>query len=205
VSPPRSRREAGQGVVEFAYLVPLFLLLLMSLLEFGIAFNHALTLSYATREGARTGAALVNGGGPLGCAAGKSPNAATVDPQIVAAVQRVLRSTGSPLKLSDIGQIRIYKSNSSGNEAGPVNVWTYTPGSGPLVDGARLDFSQASASWQACSRLNTDPPESVGISLTYTYRLFTPLGNVMGFFGGGHAPTIGMTDRTIMNLNPTEQ
>ena len=39
-------------------IVPLFLLFLLGLLEFGMVFDHVLTISYATREGARTGAAL---------------------------------------------------------------------------------------------------------------------------------------------------
>ncbi len=51
-------------------VLPIFLLLILGTLEFGIAFDHNLTLEYATREGARTGSALANGGGPLGCPPG---------------------------------------------------------------------------------------------------------------------------------------
>ena len=51
----------GQSMVEFAISVPVFVMLLFGMLEFGFAFNHNLTLEYATREGARTGAALANG------------------------------------------------------------------------------------------------------------------------------------------------
>ena len=40
--------------------------MLLGMLEFGIAFNHQLTLGYATREGARIAADLVNGGGDAG-------------------------------------------------------------------------------------------------------------------------------------------
>ena len=74
--PPGAAAHAGQGLVEFAVLVPMFMLLLMGMLEFGLAFSHHQTLQYATREGARAGAALSNGGGKLGCAFGQSPNAA---------------------------------------------------------------------------------------------------------------------------------
>ncbi len=75
------RGARGQGLVEFAMLVPIFMLLLLGMLEFGFAFDQNLTLEYATREGARVGSALANGGGTLGCGAGQSPNAATVDQQ----------------------------------------------------------------------------------------------------------------------------
>ena len=42
-------------MVEFAVIVPVFLLLLMGMLEFGFVFTHNMTLEYATREGARAG------------------------------------------------------------------------------------------------------------------------------------------------------
>ena len=60
----RSRRDRsrGQSLVEFSVLVPAFMLLLFGMLEFGFVFTHNLTLEYATREGARTGAALADGG-----------------------------------------------------------------------------------------------------------------------------------------------
>ncbi len=92
----RRRGERGQGLVEFAMVVPVFMLLLLGMLEFGTAFNHQLTIGYATREGARIGADLVNGGSPLGCNTGQSPNAALVDPVIIEAVDRVLTSGGAP-------------------------------------------------------------------------------------------------------------
>ena len=53
--------QRGQGLVEFAMLVPVFVLLLLGMLEFGFVFDHTMTLGYATREGARSGAAF--GGG----------------------------------------------------------------------------------------------------------------------------------------------
>ena len=48
-------------MVEIAYVVPLFMFILLGILEFGFVFNHHLTLEYATREGARAGAALADG------------------------------------------------------------------------------------------------------------------------------------------------
>ena len=110
-------------------IVPVFLLMLLGMLEFGFAFDHSSTVGNATREGARMGSSLVNGGGTLGCpsSATVSPNAATVDGRIVAAVQRILAAPGSRVVLSDVAEIRIYKATSTGTEtAGKVNVWTYS-------------------------------------------------------------------------------
>lgn len=193
-------RTRGQGLVEYAMTVPLFLLILLGMIEFGFAFAHNLTLEYGTREGARVGSALANGGGTLGCNPGQSPNAADVDPEIIAAVQRVLTSPGSQVNLNDIGSIHIYQSTASGTE-GSANVWKL--GAGPNVDGVQLKFTPVAAQqgWSACSRKNGATPDSVGVSLTYDYRYVTPLGSLMGFAG---SPTMHMSDRTVMALNPTQ-
>lgn len=47
--------EKGQSLVEFAILLPLLLLLLMGILEFGIMINSYLTINNSAREGARLG------------------------------------------------------------------------------------------------------------------------------------------------------
>jgi len=46
----------GQALVEFALVLPLFLMILFGLLQFGLAFSTYLTLNEAAREGARTAA-----------------------------------------------------------------------------------------------------------------------------------------------------
>lgn len=199
--------ERGQGMVEFAMLVPAFMLLLLGMLEFGFLFDHTLTLQYASREGARVGSALANGGGALGCnfAAGESPNAADVDPLVIAAVTRVLMSPGSRVAVDQVPTIRIYSANSTGGQVGSlVNVWTYAPGGGPDVDGRRLDYRETSVGWAACSRRNGSPVDSIGVSLTYTYDFTTPLGNILRFFGGSGWSSITVSDRTVMALNPTD-
>jgi Flp pilus assembly protein TadG len=197
------RRDRGQSVVELALMLPVFLLLLLGILEFGMAFDHLLSISYATREGARTGAALVNGGGALGCGTGQSPNAATVDPQIVAAVERVLTSPGSQVDLARVSEIRIFQANASGNETGGVNVWTYAQGAGPVVDGAALDFTTSATPWAACARSNVLPAPSLGVSVRYRYTFATPLGGILAFFGGG-GTGLDVADRAVMAMNPTQ-
>jgi hypothetical protein len=198
--------QRGQAIVEFAMVVPLFMLLLLVILDFGFAFDHALTLQYATREGSRVGAALANGGGLLGCGGGQSPNRAEVDPSIVAAVDRVLRSPGSRVNESLVPTIRIYKANAAGTEIGPVDVWTYSSGATVTIDGAPVvvNYALSSTGWAPCSRDNS-VPDSIGVSLSYTYHFVTPLGSVAKFFGGSGAGAIPITDHTVMALNPTAQ
>ena len=195
----RGAGSRGQGLIEFTVLVPAFMLLLFGMVEFGFVFSHNLTLEYATREGARTGAALANGNN-------NATICATVDAQIIAAVERVLKAGGSPVKLSQVSAIRIYKSTSTGTpaSAGQTSTWVYQAGGGPSVDGANLDYIESvSSTWTPCTRNNGANPDSIGVSLDYTYTLSTPLATITRFFGGTTGPTtFAMGDRTVMSLNP---
>jgi hypothetical protein len=187
----RRNDERGQALAEMALILPVLLLITLGTLEFGFAFDHHLTLEYASREGARTGAALSNGDGDAAICA-------TIDAQVVAAVQRVLESPGSDVRIQDVPEIRIYRAGADGQELGSANRWTYAAGAGPVVDGKKIDYVNASNPWPACSRAASPNPDSVGVSLTYTYRFRTPLSAFLGF------TTINMSDRTIMPLSPTD-
>lgn len=47
------RREDGQAMVEFALILPIFLLILCGIIDFGWLFYNQLSLNNACREGAR--------------------------------------------------------------------------------------------------------------------------------------------------------
>jgi Flp pilus assembly protein TadG len=52
---PRGRKgEAGNSIVEFAFVVPVLLTLVMAMFVFGIAINQYLTLTNATTSGAQS-------------------------------------------------------------------------------------------------------------------------------------------------------
>src|SRR6186997_3699952 len=55
---PSTRRHRGQALVEFALVIPLFLLMLVALFDLGRAVFSYNTLTNAAREGARL--AIVN-------------------------------------------------------------------------------------------------------------------------------------------------
>lgn len=52
------RRERGAALVEFALVLPVLFLILISIFELGMAFKDFLTVSYLAREGARLSAFL---------------------------------------------------------------------------------------------------------------------------------------------------
>ena len=195
-----ARTDGGQSTTELALvLAPLLLIIVFGLIELAGLMTDAMTMSAASREGARIGGALVNGGGALGCSSGQSPNAATVDPNIVAAVERVLTGTGTRVTLSDVNEIRIWKSTSGGSEtSGLVNVWTYQLNGGPVIYGSNLDFVQGSQPWLPCTRNNVSPADSVGVTVTYTYRARTPLRFLLPVFN-----QFTITERTVMSENAT--
>jgi hypothetical protein len=178
--------------------------MLLGMLEFGTAFNHQLTLGYAVREGARIGADLVNGGGTLGCGTGQSPNAANVDGVIIEAIDRVLSSSGSPIPESQVTRIRIFQANTTGGDTlGLDNDWVYSATPYTLPDGTVVNFKPGTTqTWGACNRSNVlghtasfSPAQidSIGVSISYTYKMTTPLGT-----------TLPMSDVAVMQFNPTK-
>ncbi len=204
IAPRVARREtdarSGQGLVEFAMLVPLFMLLLLGLLEFGFVFDHAMTVSYATREGARSGAAFAQGN-----ATTMSARQRDVDKNIVAAVQRVLKARARLVESADISEIRIYKAHAE-RDARADQARTSGPTAPAAVrssTGRHLDFVQGTVGWNACTRDNGSSPDSIGVSIRYNYRFVTPLAVAPGA-SSAHPGRAGVADpdRTVMALNP---
>jgi Flp pilus assembly protein TadG len=185
-------------MVEFAILIPVFMILLLGMVEFGFLFANHQGIEYATREGARTGSALGNGqAGQNGLPV--ATTCTTIDNQVIAAVQRVITGKGSLININNVTQIRIFGADTNGTPiTGEINVWT--PGTGPMVDGLALKFKWTSGSWNACTRnAGGLTPDAVGVDLAYTYKMVTPLGSLLKWAG---ANTINMTDKTVMDLNP---
>lgn len=50
------KKRKGQSMVEFALVLPILIVLLVGIFEFGMIFNAFLQINHASREGARTGA-----------------------------------------------------------------------------------------------------------------------------------------------------
>ena len=192
--------QRGQSLVEFTMIVPIILMMALTIAEFGVAFGTNMTMIEATRSGARVGAILVDGADSLGCPG--YVGAANVDPQIVAAVQRTIESPNSGIALANVDWIHIYQADANGNPvAGTINEWkvSSSPGGGPLVCGVHLDFSPGPVNWPASGRASVLPANSIGVSVQYRYKLFTPLSALTGLFG---LSQITMVDSTAMDFEP---
>lgn len=208
----QKERQRGQGLVEFALVLPIVLVLVVSVAELGFAFGNTHTLGYGSREGARVGSALARGY-EADCLA--DPNSKKVDAILVSAIQRILKTPDAGIDLSKVQEIRIFKATSTGAETpGFVNVWTYVGDQrGPEVDPgpgqAYIDFDQATLAWPACGRFNfwhgtppDIPPDSIGVTIKYTYDFVTPFPSVLDAIAGGNL-SLTLTETTVMALNPT--
>jgi Flp pilus assembly protein TadG len=71
------RSERGQSVTEFALVLPLIVLLLFGVIQFGITFNNYITLTDAVRAGARKGAVSRHEQDPVGVTVDQVRRAAT--------------------------------------------------------------------------------------------------------------------------------
>ena len=55
-SKSKLRNEKGASAVEFALVLPIFIMLVFGIFQFGIAFNNWIALTHAAREGVRLAA-----------------------------------------------------------------------------------------------------------------------------------------------------
>jgi Flp pilus assembly protein TadG len=113
----RLRREDGQALVEFAVILPLLLILVTGIIQFGLLFNKYITLTDAVRSGAQT---LALGRG-LGNAC---------DPAVLQTLQSAsaigltsAQVTPSFTSVSDKCGTGAYVYNTSGNTVANGNNW----------------------------------------------------------------------------------
>jgi Flp pilus assembly protein TadG len=62
----RMKNEQGQTMTEFALVLPILVVLLFAIVQFGIAFNNYVTLTDAVRAGARKAAVSRQSSDPAG-------------------------------------------------------------------------------------------------------------------------------------------
>jgi hypothetical protein len=175
------------------------------MVEMGFAINHNTSIVTATRQGARVGSELVDGVNRDGTKL-ESTASDNVDPQIIAAVEGVLISPGSPVNISQVQKIEIFLANSTtGAMTASVNTWIPAPAhTGPQIPGSSpaqyLDFKpQVGGTWNTWTRTGGGTAQSIGVKITYTYKFITPLGGILTAFSSGQ---ITMADQTIMAMEP---
>src|SRR3990172_12720387 len=104
-------RDRGATIVEFAIVMPLLLLLMIGIMEVGVAFYDYLTIERATLEGVRT--------------ASFTGDAIDADCQTITNIVSDLPGGF----LERITQIEIFHADANGNQIlGQTNIWQYLGG-----------------------------------------------------------------------------
>jgi Flp pilus assembly protein TadG len=177
----RARRHAsarGQAVVEFGLVLPLFLLLLIAIIEFAFAFSTLNSLNFVARDVALVTA---EGGNRLGTDC--------------TALNVLEREFGATSDRAGIATVEIYWSDQNGNVLGSqVNRFNR---SGSLIcsdlDGVSrtLPYTAAGATYPEAIRCNVlagcggshTVLDTIGVKVTYAYSWKTPLSVMLGFLG----------------------
>ncbi len=198
----------GQALVEFALVIPIFLLLLMGLVEFAFLMNGLLSINYASRDAALIGAEAGNGAG--------------ADCQIL---RKVELDVSAPASAANITEVQIYRTNSSGQlldtngdvTSGPgQSVDTYSRtgsttctladgtsqtvpytlvGTPTYPDTARCNDIEGTAEGCQAGHPGLD---TIGVAITYHDTWRTPLHALLGLLGNGWT----VTSSNPMRLEP---
>ncbi len=173
--PPSSGRE-GAALVEAAIILPIVIVIVFGIIEWGLAFKDALTVSSATRAGVRTASAMP-----------RNPNFAN---QTAQAVEKAVQA----LPNGAIQALWVYKADANGYPDGgsgftgctTCNVYSWNSVTQKFDPAGSQNWDPASQS--ACS----GSVDSVGVYLKVDHALIT------GFFGNN----VVLKDHTVMNLEP---
>jgi hypothetical protein len=199
--PATPSRGAGQTLVEFALVFPIFIVMLLAIIEFAFVFNAVLSANYATRD-----ASLI------AAEAGSSQGADCV------IIAKVLEDMRPPVDNINISEVIIYRAKPSGapwngSYSGSGNVYAHTGttanpsgttdcsawGGSATVPFDRMtnNYPEGLPNLQTgvggrCDFLNGCPTnadrtrDAVGVQVTYNYTWHTPLRNFINTGGSGY-------------------
>ncbi len=185
-------RQAGQSLVEFALVFPIFILLTLFLVEFAFVFSAVLGVNFASRNAALAAAE-----------AGNDPLADCV------ILQQVEESVGAPGNKANIQSVTIYRTDQSGSTR--LATLTYTRGGlgttctkGTVT--MSVPYSSPSGSYtfdqrcnflNGCADLGRSQIDTIGIEITYRHTWVTPIRN-FGIAGTGAT----LTQSNAMRMEP---
>jgi hypothetical protein len=177
----RRRNEGGATIVEFAIVLPLLILLMVGIMEIGLAFYDYLTIERATLEGVRT-AAFTGTSRDADCAAVRNVVAAFPDGFV-----------------DRIDRIEIYKADANGDQLpGFTNIWRYNGGGPPRDCVTSWNVTEL---WPATSRQTVagtspgfPPLDIIGVRIRLDRRWIT---NFPPFTG-----TYRIDEHSILRMEP---
>ncbi len=201
----RARREDGAVAVEAALVLPILVILVFGIVEFGFLLRDYAGVSSLVRSGARIASTGADHG-PATCETGPSAPVCTPtsSPALAQEAADAIQRSGSATNPDQIDYILVYKSNdkgfpgATGNTTMPTNCAS-TANCVMFTWRDSLDsFKYTSGTWDsktisACFPGNAvNPMDRVGIFLKATHPMMT------GLFG----TKISISDRAVMDFEP---
>ena len=184
------RDEHGQGLVEFAIVLPVLMLLIFGLIEWAFVMNTQASVNFASRDGAMLAA---EGGNNIG-----------TDCMVLARIERDLVAPALPPRIQNI---QIYWSDRNGDQiSSNVNTYSrfgsvtcdYADGTsltvpytltGPgYLEGSRCDILAG------CGGSHTTV-DTVGVRITYQHAWVSYVGQTI-------APTLILNKSTAIRIEP---
>ena len=170
-------RDRGAVAVEAAIVTPVFLLLVVGIIEFGLVFKDQLAVTSAVRAGARIASA--------------EPRISTFATDAAAQVGR----EGSALNMKDVNSLWVYQADASGHPMGAGG--TFASCSTNCVQfawsSAQGQFVQTGGAWASSSQnACQSTQDSVGVYLSFNHGSVTDV-----FFS-----TMKLSSYTVMRLEP---
>lgn len=174
-------RASGQALVEFALVFPLFIGLVMAVIEFGFLYNSLLTVQYAARQGVSAAA-----------------QAGAVDGADCSILDAVEKALSTPVDRTDVETVEIFESDANGDVvSGQVNTYerigTLTcpgPGDQPYTLIGSEGYPQTSRDETLTTGLDI-----VGVRINFDYQGITP-------FGAGR--TWALSDGATLRMEPKQ-
>lgn len=165
-------RERGQALIEFAVVLPVFMLLVFAVFDIGRAVYVNSVLSQAAREGARLGATEASWVGvpDRGCVSDQSlittaNPGAHVCPATVADLKAHIVEAAARAAVS-VGPIEVYVSCNDGSLSDPAPSGEWTDGTDDVGNGCVLAASTG---------------DIVSVRVTHLYQPVTPVaGSILG-------------------------
>ena len=169
-----ARAERGQSLVEFSLVIPLFLTVLIALVEFTFIFNAILATNYASRD-----AALL---------AAEAGSDAGADCAVLKAVESDI---GAPANRSQIQSVEIFEATPAGAQSGSATVYARTGTLNcTLPDGTdvALPYTRTANGYPVAGRCNVlagcdgGSLDHIGVRVAYRHTWRTPFGSSFGPF-----------------------
>jgi Flp pilus assembly protein TadG len=168
----RRRRQRGQTLVEFALVVPLFMTMLISFVEFAFTFNAVLATDFSSRDAA--------------LAAAEAGNAAGADCVILQTVESDMQAPTDP---GQIQSVQIYRTTASGT-VGDTTIWQKSGATDcRFPDGTvrSMPYTRTQNDYDETTRCNVlagcrdpdRPIDHIGVKVTYRYIWKTPIGQAI--------------------------